>query len=167
MGKSNRTAARERTIELLLGEREQKEEEIEKADRLIEQLPIWRERIREIEKLIRACETVIKSDRPDWTRDALKPSRPFVHKIPVRLGNASKTALDVLRIAGEPMRVKDIAIAVLHREGIEAPEKDTVTKVANTIGNTLKKKLVRGYVATDGGWPGQWWAVKSPQVTPT
>ncbi len=160
MGRSNRTAALERKIELLLGEREQKSEEIEKAESLVEQLPVLRDRLWEIDELVRACEAVIKSDQPDWDRSGITPSRPFVHKIPVRLGNASKTALDVLRVAGSPMRVKEIAIEVLRREGHESPTTDTITKVANTVGASLKKKLSRGFVATDAGWPAAWWAVK-------
>ncbi len=160
MGRSNRTAALERKIELLLGEREQKSEEIEKAESLIGLLPALRERLWEIDELVRACETIIKSDQPDWDRSGIKPSRPFVHKIPVRLGNASKMALDVLRLSGRPMRVKEIAIEVLRREGHESPTTETITKVANTIGNSLKKKLARGFVATDSAWPANWWSIK-------
>ncbi|GAA0673284.1 hypothetical protein FHT00_001577 [Sphingomonas insulae] len=163
MGKSNRTAALERKIELLLGEREQKMEEIEAAERLIAQLPELRGRLGEIDKLVTACEDVIRSDQPAWTRDHIKPSRPFVHKIPVRIGNCSRTALDVLRLAGEPMRVRDIAIAVLAREGITDPDKGNIIKVSNTVGNALKKKLKDGYVATDGAWPGSWWAVPASE----
>lgn len=163
MGRSNRTAALERKIELLLGEREQNQEDITKAEGIFATIPALQDRIAEIEGLIAACEAVIKSDQPDWTSDDLRASRPFKHKIPIKLGNCSRMSLDVLRLAEAPMRVREIAIAVLKREGHEEPDSDTVTKVANTIGNALKKKLARGYVATDGEWPGSWWAVRPPQ----
>lgn len=69
MGRSNRTAGLESKITLLLGEHEQLKLEIEKAEGLVEELPSMRERLWEIETLVSACEAVIRSDHPDWTRD--------------------------------------------------------------------------------------------------
>lgn len=160
MGRSNRTAALESKIMFLMGEHESKLVEVAKAEKLVEQLPAMRERLWEIETLISACETVIKSDHPDWTRNHLKPIKAFVHKIPVRLGNASKLALDVLRLADEPMIVRNIAIEVLKREGLENPDTDTITKVANTIGRSLAKR--RGTVVqSDRRWPARWWVIQA------
>lgn len=160
MGKSNRTAALESKIMFLMGEQETKELEIAKAERFIEQLPTMRERLWEIETLISACKTVIKSDHPDWTGNHLKPMQAFVHKIPVRLGNASKLALDVLRLADEPMRGRDIAIAVLAREGHTNPDTATITKVMNTVTAGLRSARERGTVDRDNSWPANWWAVR-------
>lgn len=160
MGKTNRKASLERKIELLLGEHQLRKEEIEKAEKLVEQLPSLRERLWEIEMLISACETVIKSDHPDWTRAHLTASRPFVHKIPVKLGSATKLAMDVLRLADKPLTVKEIAVEVLRREGHATPDTETITKVANTIGNGLRKRPKGLYIDHDGGWPARWWAVR-------
>ncbi|MDQ8757536.1 hypothetical protein RCO27_15005 [Sphingosinicella sp. LHD-64] len=87
MGRTNRKAALESKITHLLGEYELRKEELEKAEGLIAQLPTLRERLWEIETLISACEVVIKSGHPNWTPKHLKPLKPFVHKIPVRLGS--------------------------------------------------------------------------------
>jgi hypothetical protein len=160
MGRSNRTASLESKITLLMGEHESKRLEIAKAEKFVQELPTMRDRLWEIETLISACETVIRSDQPTWTRDHLKPSKPFIHKIPVRLGNASKLALDVLRLADAPMRGRDIAIAVLSREGHEHPDTDTITKVANTVTAGLRSARKRGAVARDNAWPANWWAVR-------
>ena len=161
MGRSNRLAALESKIAHLLGEYRSKREEIAKVERLIETLPALRERLWEIETLVSACETIIKSDHPDWTRKHMKPLKPFVHKIPVKLGSAIKHALDVLRLADEPMTVKEIAVEVLRRSGHQSPNTETISKVANTIGNSLRKKPRGTVVDCDGGWPARWWAVKS------
>lgn len=144
----------------LMGEQETKLLEIAKAEKLVEELPVMRERLWEIETLISACETVIKSDRPNWTPDHLKPMKAFVHKIPVRLGNASKYALDVLRLADEPMTGRQIAIAVLAREGHESPDNDTITKVMNTVTAGLRSARERGAVDRDSSWPAKWWAIR-------
>jgi hypothetical protein len=159
MGRSNRTAALERKIELLWGEQDELAKKIDEAERLVEQLPSMRERLWDIETLVKACEAIIKSDQPNWTRDHLKPSRPQVHKIPVKIGNASKLALQILRQAKEPMRVRDIAIEVLRCEGHQNMDTDTITKVANTVGNNLRKQQKQGLVDNDKGWPARWWIV--------
>jgi len=160
MGRSNRTAALESKISLLLGEHDTKRIEIEKAERFALALPAMRERLWEIETLLEACEAIIKSDQPNWTRDHLKPLKPFVHKIPVRLGSAIKVALDLLRVADEPMTGRELAIEVLRREGHDNPDTDTITKVANTIGAGLRSARERGTVDRDTSWPARWWAVR-------
>ena len=144
----------------LMGEHETKLLEIAKAEKFVEELPVMRERLWEIETLISACETVIKSDQPAWTPDHLKPMKAFVHKIPVRLGNASKHALDVLRLANEPMTCRQVAIEVLAREGHDNPDTETITKVANTIGAGLRSARERGTVDSDRWWPARWWAIR-------
>lgn len=144
---------------LLLGEHEAKRVEIAKAEKLIEELPLLRERLWEIDTLVSACETIIRDEHPHWNRDHLRPLKPFVHKIPVKLGSAIKLGLDVLRLADKPLTVREIAAEVLKREGHNAPDTDTITKVAGTIGAGLKKK--RGIaVESDGLWPARWWAIK-------
>jgi hypothetical protein len=86
--------------------------------------------------------------------------KAFVHKIPVRLGKASKLALDVLRLADEPMTGRELAIAVLAREGHENPDTQTITKVTNTIGAGLRSARERGAVESDKSWPARWRAIR-------
>jgi hypothetical protein len=160
MGRSNRTAALESKIMFLMGEHETKQLEIAKAEQFVEQLPAMRERLWEIETLISACKAVIKSDQPEWTSDHLKPMKPFVHKIPIKQGNASKLALDILRLAPEPMCGRDIAIEVLARSGVPDPDSDTITKVMNTVTAGLRSARERGTVDRDASWPARWWAVR-------
>lgn len=160
MANSNRLASLERKIELLLGEQLLKIEQVTQIERSYSIVPLLRERIAEIDDLLTACATVIKSDHPNWTRDHIKPSRPFAHKIPVELGSATKLALDTLRTADKPLTGRELAREVLHRSGQHDPHPDTLTKVANTIGNSLRKRHKRGFVANDGEWPARWWAIK-------
>lgn len=133
MGRSNRAAALESKIALLLGEHEAKLAEIEKAEWLVAALPGMRERLGEIETLVKACETVIRSGQPNWMREGIAPQKPYAHKIPVKLGSAVKQALEVLRLAEKSMTIREVAVEVLHREGHENAKTDTITKVANTI----------------------------------
>ncbi len=160
MGISNRTAALERKISLLLGGQHKKAEEIDKAERLYAQVPDLRRRVTRINDLIFYCKEIIKDDQPDWTPENVKALRPFVHKIPIKLGSAVKIALDVLRTADAPMTIREIAVEVLRREGQESVDKIMISKVADAIGNNLRKRK-RPYLANDGEWPSRWWVVKT------
>jgi hypothetical protein len=159
MGKTNRTVVLESKIAMLLGELETLRDDIQKAKAAIERLPKMQDRVLEAEALIEACCVIIKSDRPDWTPDHLEAKKPFVHKIPIKLGRASKIALDVLRLAEAPMTVRDIAREVLRREGPDTWDTATLDKVANTIGASLKRH-VGDYLQRDDGWPSRYWVVK-------
>lgn len=120
---------------------------------------LYCESVLEIEKLIGACESVIKSDDPDWNSKHLTPVKAFVHKIPVEHGNASKLALDGLRLAPQPLLVRQIAVEVLLREGVVDPSTETIKKVGNTIGGSLAKR--RGTVVdSDGRKPARWWVIR-------
>jgi hypothetical protein len=159
MGKTNRTASLEAKISMLLGEQEALRADIEKAEALVSKLPEMQDRLWETDELIKACSVVIKSDRPDWTPDHLEAKRKFVHKIPIKLGNATKTALDVLRLAEQSMTVREIAREVLRREGHETWTTATLDKVTNSLGNSLRRH-VGTYLQNDGGWPARYWTIK-------
>ena len=159
MGASNRTAALERKIAHLLGQRADVVRAIAFAEKLIAELPGRHSRLTEIDELVSACERVIRSDQPAWTRNHILAKKPFVHTIPVRLGASVKLGLDVLRDAHRPMTVREIAKEVLLREGVLAPSVETVKKVADNIGNQFRKGC-RPYLANDGEWPARWWVVK-------
>jgi len=161
MGKSNRTASLERKISLLLGEREDKIRQINRALRLYEEVPSLQARVSRAGKLIFYCEEIIKDDQPDWTPEDIKAQKPFAHKIPIRFGQAIKMALDILRESQRRMTVREIAAEVLFREGHNAPEPDIITNVANNIGNQFRKRN-RPYLENDGQYPAHWW-VRKPE----
>lgn len=57
------------------------------------------------------------------------------------------------------MTVREIARDVLRREGIDDPNSATLDKVANTIGQSLKKR--RGTVVeSDCHWPARWQVIR-------
>jgi len=140
MGKTNRLLGLESKMAHLLGELEAKRAEVVRIEALVETLPAITARIQKIEEVILAAEIVIKDDHPEWERDTINPIKPNVHQIPVRLGEATRKALEVLRDASEPLRMRDIAREVLRREGLTDYNSATLDKVTNSIGNTLKKR---------------------------
>ena len=101
MGKTNLLYGLENKLGHLLGELNAKREEGMRIKALVDTLPASTARIRELEQTIEGAEMVIKFDHPDWQRDTIDPVRPQVHQIPVKLGEATRKALEVLRDAGE------------------------------------------------------------------
>lgn len=163
MGRSNLIHGLERKLGHLLGELVAKREEVERAEKIVESLPALRDRLWEIQTLIEATEAIIKSIKPGWKRDGIDPIRPFVHQIPVKLGEASRKALDVLRTATHRMTTREIADEVLNREGIHDANWATRERLRNTIDASLRSK--RGSaVQSDGLWPQRWWSIANSKA---
>jgi hypothetical protein len=112
----------------------------------------------------RSDQALIKSIKPGWQKDSIDPVRPFVHQIPIKLGEASPKALDVLRTATRRMTTREIADEVLRRDGIDDANWATRERLRNTIDGSLRKK--RGLVVqSDGGWPQRWWSLANSKAS--
>lgn len=159
MGHTNLLLGLERKIGAFMGEHAAKLEEIERIEKLAETLPTLRDRLWELQTLMEATEALLKSIRPGWQRDTIDPVRPFIHQIPIKLGEASRKGLEVLRTATGPMTTREIADEVLRREGISDVNTSTRERVRNTIDASLRKR--RGTVVdSDNQWPQRWWIIR-------
>lgn len=156
MGRSNITENLERRLGGLLGERIAKLEEVERAEEAAASLPLLRDRLWEIDELVSATERLLTADNPDWTRDHIDPVKPFVHQIPIKLGAATRKALDVLRDADEPMTVREVLVEILRREGLEAANTATRDRIYKTIEAGFRKRRESGVLSSDAGWPARW-----------
>lgn len=160
MGHTNLLLGLERKIGAFMGEHAAKRDEIERIEKLAETLPAMRDRLWELQTLIEATEALLKNIKPDWQRDTVDPIRPCVHQIPIKLGEAGRKGLEVLRDASEPMTTREIADEVLRREGVEDANTATRERVRNTIDASLRTR--RGKIVTsDGLWPQRWWVIRS------
>ena len=159
MARSNFLHSLETKIGYYKGELQQKREEVDRIRRLSAALPAFEERIDLLEALIESATLLIRNDHPEWECDTVDPVRPQVHKTPIRIGEASRKALDVLRDASEPLRTYDIAVEVLRREGITDPEYVTINRLTNSLGNILKKRAGK-QVESDGQWPQKWQVIR-------
>jgi hypothetical protein len=161
MGHTNLLHGLERKIGALMGELIAKREEVERVEKLAAALPALCDRVWEIQTLIEATEMLIKSFKPDWRRDTIDPVRPHVHQIPIKLGEAGRKGMEVLRTASKPLTTREITEEVLRREGLINVPLATRERIRNTIDATLRKR--RGSVVdSDGSWPQHWTARKMP-----
>lgn len=142
-----------------MGELAAKTEEVERIEKLVESLPAKRDRLWELKTLMEATEALLQSIKPGWQCDTIDPVRPHVHQIPIKVGEASRKGLEVLRTATEPMTTREIGDEVLRREGIEDASTATRERVRNTIDAALRKR--RGTVVdSDNCWPQRWWVIR-------
>lgn len=164
MGRTNRLEAVERKIAYLLAEKEDLGPEIEKVEGLMKRLPEMRERLWEIDTLIKAAEAFIKDDHPGWTRDHIQPLRKWVHKNPIKLGQLTRGALSTLRDAEQPMTCREVAAILLEQHGHDSPTGIEIDQVANAVQVAFHKR--RGTVIqSDGEWPERWWVIKSDTIS--
>lgn len=155
MGQTNLKHALQRKYALMAGELKEKAGEVVRIQTLFEQLPALSGRAQRLERLLECAEELLKEIDPAWTPDKVKPLKPNVHKAPVALGRISKTALDVLREAAGPMTTREIADALLAREGVGEVDGQGRQRVINSVDATLRAKTGR-VVEADGNWPKRW-----------
>ena len=139
MGQTNLKAALERKYALLKGELGDKQKRVEQIETLFrDELPILSDRTRRVGRLLECAEELLREIDPAWTPDRVRPSRPNVHKAPVAIGRISKTALDVLREAGKPLTISEIADELLARENVGEVDQQTHRRIRNSVDATLR-----------------------------
>lgn len=138
MGITNLRGSLENEIACHRGELVELRADIERAKNLIEQLPDMIGRATALQETIEAAEKVIKFRLPEWQGDRVKPKRRTAHNNPIPFGNISPTALNILReAAGKPIRTRNIAREVLHRHGIDDPDRRLLDRVSNSVGASM------------------------------
>lgn len=165
MGISNLKQSLQAKMGLWAGELADKEAREAEILSLFEQLPTVQKRAHDLREVLRCAERVMLEIDPTWTKDKVKPSKPFVHKSAVRIGNTAKFALDVLREAEKPLTAREIAMAVLELDEVDAstltPEE--INKVVNAVNSTLVQKLGE-LTAHDGQKFARRWRIEVPPL---
>ena len=155
MGQTNLKHALERKYALLAGELKDKQGEVVRIQTLFARVPALSGRAKRVERLLECAEELLKEIDPAWTPQRVRPVKPNVHKAPVAIGRISKTALDVLREAVEPLTTREITDQLLAKEGVGEVDPQTRQRVSNSVDSTLRQKVDK-VVVSDGGWPKRW-----------
>lgn len=92
-----------------------------------------------------AMEAVMRLYRSDWNGDGVAPRRPSYGHRYLRQGQGIQTALDVLREAARPMKVREIVEEVMVRRGIAKTE-GAVKSLDSTIRYCLEARVGDGVV---------------------
>jgi hypothetical protein len=162
VGSTNLKKSLENKISLWAGELRENEKKIAEIQSLFETLPTHTARADRLKTVLQCAGEVMREIDPAWTDERVKPSKPFVHKSPVGLGQTAKRALDILREATEPMTAREIAKHVLDLEGVAEVGPKDLQRVTNSVDASLRQKEGR-VVTHDGGWVKRW-SVISPQL---
>lgn len=162
MGSTNLKSSLERKICLWAGELREHEAKIAEIQALFESLPTHTARADRLKTVLACANEVMREIDPAWTEQRVKPSKPFVHKSPVKMGNTAKRALDILREASHPMTAREIATRILQLEGVIELDAKDVQRVTNSVDASLRQKDGR-VVVNDGGWVRRWSVIR-PQL---
>ena len=156
MGKTNLHYGLESKLAFLLGERTLTENEIARIESLAATLPELRRKAKRLHDAISHASGLLAHIEPGWSpEDAPAPVIPNVHKAPTKMGRCSRAALEVLREAVAPLTVREIAVEVLVREGVEDPTPRDVTLTRNSVQTSLRAH--RGSaVFRDGQFAQRW-----------
>lgn len=155
MGTTNLLSGLERKYAHLTGELVAKQDEIVRIEKLVETIPALRARVAELGALAEHAAALLKHLKPGWEQQTVAPVRPFVHQLPIKLGECGRKGLEVLRMANEPMTAREIANEVLRRAGIFNSDSETSQRASNAVLNALRFRKGTS-VESDGHYPQRW-----------
>lgn len=160
MGKTNLQYGLDKKYASLAGELLDVQSQIERIEQLYETLPDLRERESGLKCDLEKVIAVIRMDRPDWSKDQIRPVQPFKHSIPIPHGDCSRRALEVLRDAKEPMTAREIALTVLSQTGVVDPDPEVAQKVTNAVLSALRAR--KGTITQADGNSTKRWSIRMP-----
>ncbi len=104
-----------------------------------------RVRLQEIELALPRLDAAIQVFAPAMDPTSLRPIR---YRAPnsVGFGHWSRTALDVLRVAGEPLSTREIVARVMDRLGVDGENGPVRRMVMKRVGHALQHQRTRGLV---------------------
>jgi len=137
MGTSNVKAGLENRIALYKGELEPLEAKINMIEDGLKVLNLLKNRRQKLRALISGAEDIIFEADPEW-QNKVKPRRKRKWHSPFQPGDLGLKALNVLRVKERWMRPREVALIMLKNRGLD-PDRDTVDKVANSVGGYFKK----------------------------
>lgn len=159
MGLSNYRLALENKHAVLKGELSAALKELHDYHAKAERMEELHWRAHEISQLISAAELLLKHEDPDWQPSLLKPRQPRKWSGPFKPGDRGRLALVVLRENGGWMRPYDIAITMLAQAGHDPKDRVERQRLANTLGNFLKK-YEGDLVESRGGFAKEWRVIR-------
>lgn len=162
MGKSNLKEPLERKLSLLKGELGDKQKRAEQIETLFrEELPVLTARAKRVQRLIECAEELLVEIDPTWNPERVKAVKPHVHKAPTAIGRISKATLIVMRQAGEPLTIREIADRLLALEGVGEVDDDAHRRIRNAVDSTLRQKAAKNIVQHDRAKFARKWSLVS------
>jgi hypothetical protein len=160
MGQSNLKSALERKLALLKGELGDKQKRVEHIETLFrDELPVLSARTHRVNRLIECAEELLAEIDPTWTPERVKAVRPNVHKAPTAIGRISKGTLVVMREAGKPLTIREIADQLVAMEGVGEIDDKTHKAIRNAIDSSLRQKVAKNIVQHDGAKFARKWSL--------
>lgn len=71
-------------------------------------------------------------------------------------GTVYRRVLDVLRTATAPMTARELALAILEKEGVEKPDAGALRDLTGTINSSLQNHKGNGVEVVNEGSPARW-----------
>lgn len=159
MGTTNYRFGMEQRLAQQKGELIEIRKQIDEIETGIAQLSQLHDQAKKLEGAIAAGEQFILFDRPDWQPDKIKPVNQGRWKSPFKNGEQGRVALGILRESGDWLTCNDMAKEMLRRVGHNPDDRLTRERVANTIGNYMRKHE-GDLVESDGQYPKKWRVIR-------
>lgn len=155
MGLTNYQHALRKKYSKLTGELSELRDRIERIERDQAALPDLKARADKLATLADSAAMLLEDECEDWQPEDSPPVRPWAHTLPIKFGSCGRRAMEVLREADRAMTVREIALEVLRRAGVDDPDRATLQRTQNAVDSSLRSHRGRGVESSDR-YPAQW-----------
>lgn len=80
---------------------------------------------------------------------AIRPRNPYHFNPYIKRGNYARTAMNILRDAGEPMPAREICLVALQKNGAVNPDEKIINRMVRTMESCLTRKVKEGKLTVD------------------
>ena len=113
------------------------------------------ERLRQMLANLETIDATLKMFDPDYPIETIKPKAFRPPPDWARRGEMSRTVLNILRQASEPMTTRDIALEMLITRALDKSDKRLLRLMGKRVGVALRYQRDNGLVKSEQG-PGQY-----------
>ena len=139
----------------LSGKAQKLEERIEAIKTGYADLPDLEDQLKKLRDGLSHVSATIKLLDETWDESSVKPIRPYSRQLPMKIGECTATAVNILRSSEGWYTTRELSHLVLHHFGFSRPDKPLLFRVSQAIDASLRTRKDRTLVCDDS-WPRRW-----------
>ena len=113
---------------------------VSKKEELTDELKYCKQRIKDLEEIIKGVNTSIALFDPEYNVKAIKSKRYSPSKHYFKKGESHTLILDTLRKANKPLSTSEIALSVMVEKDFDTEDQKLITNIQKTLSSTLNNQ---------------------------
>ena len=113
---------------------------VSKKEELTGELKYCKQRIKDLEEIIKGVDISIKLFDPEYNVKSIKSKRYSPKQHYFKKGESHTLILDTLRKANKPLSTSEIALSVMAEKEFDTEDQNLITNIQKTLSSTLNNQ---------------------------